>query len=76
MRALEMEFNDKAARCVAFMKNRKYNEDTIDAMMKLLDLVTLKALEQDKHNDCTNRACLSSVEYDSRRLDVYEGVAH
>ena len=47
LNALKMEFNDKAARCVAFMKNRKYNEDTIDAMMKRLK-GEIKALEQDK----------------------------
>ena len=54
LNALEMEFNDKAARCVAFMKNRKYNEDTIDAMIKRLK-GEIVALEQDKKRSTKER---------------------
>ena len=52
--ALEMEFNDKAGRCVAFMKNRKYNEDTIDAIIKRLK-GEIKALEQGKNRSTKER---------------------
>ena len=45
--ALEIEFNDKAGRCIAFMKKRKFQADMCDAEIKRLK-AEIKAVEAEK----------------------------
>ena len=44
---LQLEFNDKAGRCIAFMKHRKFQEDLCDAEIKRLK-GEIKSIEADK----------------------------
>lgn len=58
--ALGVEFKDKAVRCIAFIKNRKFQEDMCDAEIKRLR-AEIKAVEAQKQQ--YNRERNSVAEY-------------